>query len=254
VFANTGQEDEETLIFVDKCDKAFSLNLIWLEAVVNPEKGKGIRHKIVNFEAAARNGEPFEAYIKKEGIPNIAAPKCSERLKKRPMESYRRSLGFKSNHKTCVGIRSDEWDRMDSNFEKNGIIYPLISWQPTTKPEIIHWWAEQPFDLELPEHLGNCKTCFKKSTRKLLTIAQEMPEAFDFCHRMEVENGSAGPSGLDNNVFFREGRSAQDILEMSKQPFNKFVDYKPELQLTMAFDIDPLDLEGDCGAASCEIG
>ena len=41
VFANTGKERDETLQFVDKCDKEMKLALIWLEAVVNPEKGKG---------------------------------------------------------------------------------------------------------------------------------------------------------------------------------------------------------------------
>ena len=34
VFMNTGKEREETLIFADKCDKEFGLNLIWLEANV----------------------------------------------------------------------------------------------------------------------------------------------------------------------------------------------------------------------------
>lgn len=41
LFANTGEEAEETLEFVDKCDREFGLNVIWLEADVNPELGKG---------------------------------------------------------------------------------------------------------------------------------------------------------------------------------------------------------------------
>ena len=35
VFANTGLEHEKTLEFVDKCDKHFGLNLVWVEAVVH---------------------------------------------------------------------------------------------------------------------------------------------------------------------------------------------------------------------------
>lgn len=34
VFANTGREHEETLIFADKVDKLFGLNLVWLEGVI----------------------------------------------------------------------------------------------------------------------------------------------------------------------------------------------------------------------------
>ena len=30
VFANTGQEHEKTLEFVNECDKRFGLNLVWL--------------------------------------------------------------------------------------------------------------------------------------------------------------------------------------------------------------------------------
>lgn len=253
LFANTGQEEEETLIFVDRCDKELGLNLTWLEAVVNPEHGKGIRHKIVDFKTASRTGAPYEAYIKKEGIPNVSAPKCTERLKLRPMESYKRSLGFKSNHTACVGLRVDEIDRMSPRAKESGVIYPLISWAPTTKPEIIHWWGEQSFDLNLPEHLGNCSTCFKKSGRKLLTIAKYFPEKFDFMARMEKEYGDCGPSGETDMKFFRGQSGAIDIIATSKQPFIEFKDYKPELQLKMDFDIDPLDIEGDCGGG-CEIG
>ena len=34
VFANTGEEAEETLQFVDQCDKTWDLNMVWVEALV----------------------------------------------------------------------------------------------------------------------------------------------------------------------------------------------------------------------------
>ena len=34
-FANTGDEQEETLEFVDMCDKEFGLDVVWLEAVTH---------------------------------------------------------------------------------------------------------------------------------------------------------------------------------------------------------------------------
>lgn len=34
VFLNTGKEEEKTLQFVDKCDKEWGLNVIWLEAKI----------------------------------------------------------------------------------------------------------------------------------------------------------------------------------------------------------------------------
>lgn len=71
VFANTGQEHEKTLEFVDKVDKWLGLNLVWLEAVVHEGELTGSTHKIVNYETASRTGQPFEDVIKKYGIPNI---------------------------------------------------------------------------------------------------------------------------------------------------------------------------------------
>jgi len=157
LFANTGQEHENTLKFVDQCDKAFGLNLVWLEAVVNPEKGKGTGHKVVSYSDAATSGEPYLEVCKKYGIANADYPHCTRELKIAPMEHYMASIGFSRDYKRCVGIRSDEIDRMDINAIESGkIIYPLIKWKPTTKAEIRHWWAEQDFDLEVDEHYGNC--------------------------------------------------------------------------------------------------
>lgn len=249
VFANTGQEHEKTLDFVRLCDENFGLNLYWVEAVVNPEIGKGIRHKIVDFKSCSRNGEPFEAVIKKHGIPNAALPQCSERLKVEVMYSLKRSLGFRAKHLTAVGIRSDEIDRMNiSAIEKKTLIYPLISWHQITKPEIRHWWASRDFDLDLPEHYGNCVTCWKKSDRKLWTIAKNEPSRFDFFQRMEDENGGV-KADAGKRVFFRGCRSVRDIKLESKKDFREFYDEIPELQLRI---LDPIDYSNGCHS-SCEI-
>ena len=247
-FANTGLEHEKTLEFVDQCDKHFGLNLVWLEAVVNPEKGKGIRHKIVDFETASRNGEPFEAAILKYGIFNQPYPNCTGRLKREVIESYKRSIGLKTRHLTAIGIRSDEIDRMSPSAKKSGWIYPLINMTEATKASVRHWWTDQSFDLDLPEHLGNCVTCWKKSNRKLMTIAKHEPERFEFMDRMERENSHIKCGGKPRS-FFRQNKTAQDIIAAAQQPFNEFVDRMPELQLGM---FEPMDLEADCGAG-CEI-
>src|SRR5690349_17014058 len=71
VFANTGKEREETLKFVDRCDRFFGLNLVWVEAKVVHEHGVGTTYTVTNFKDAKRNGEPFEETIRKYGIPNM---------------------------------------------------------------------------------------------------------------------------------------------------------------------------------------
>lgn len=263
VFANTGCEANErthpgselsTLEFVDRCDREWGLNLTWVEAVTSMTHGVGVRHKVVNYETASRNGEPFEQFIKFAGVPNAAFNQCSERLKSLPMESYRKSLGFSGKHLTAVGIRSDEIDRMSPTAREKGLIYPLIQWTQVTAAEVRHWWADQPFDLGVPEHHGNCCVgipCWKKSDLKLWTIAKNNPEWFDLADRMEREH-SLLKCDEKPRYFFRRHRSTQDILREAQQHrFREFVDHKPELQLGM---FAPENLEDDdCGASTCEI-
>jgi hypothetical protein len=103
-------------------------------------------------------------------------------------------------------------------------------------------------DLDLPEHLGNCVTCWKKSDRKLLTIAKENPSAFDFMDRMEKTYSCHGPGGKAA-VFFRNHRSAQEMLALSKMPFKPFVPGAFQMEM---FDPE-LDMQSACGE-SCEVG
>ena len=52
-FANTGKELPETLDFVNDCDKAWNLNVVWIEyCPIN-------KFKVVDYESASRDGLPF---------------------------------------------------------------------------------------------------------------------------------------------------------------------------------------------------
>jgi hypothetical protein len=252
LFANTGQENEETLRFVERCDKAWGLGVVWVEAVVNPEKGQGTRHRVVNYETASRIGEPFEDVIKKYGIPNQVGMFCTRELKLAPMTSYLRELGWKKgDYQTAIGIRFDEMDRVSANMEKNNIIYPLVEDIKTTKEMIADYWRNQSFTLNLREHEGNCSWCYKKSLRKLLTLAQDTPEIFDFPIRMEKLYGKSGQhSSPESRVFFRERRSGLDILEESKKPFRRWEEPRESMDM-FGFDME-MDSANGC-SESCEV-
>ena len=218
VFANTGEENEETLEFVHQCDRRFGLNVVWVEAVVHPGR-KASTHRIVNISTASRKGEPYEAVIKKYGIPNRDWPHCTRELKLRPMQSYIESLGWEpGTYETAVGIRADEARRRSSTAKENGIIYPLMDMRATTKKDVNKFWLEQPFRLNLTGYQGNCKWCWKKSEAKLLAIMDEAPEKFDFPERMEALYGTVGaeyrkddPAKNERRVFFRHHTSTIDL-------------------------------------------
>jgi len=224
VFANTGQENEETLLFVQKCSEYFKVEVIWVEAVVNPENRKGTAHKVVSFETASRNGEPFEAVIAKYGIPNPATPHCNREMKLNAINSYMKSIGWKKYY-SAIGIRVDEFDRMNAKRKEKKLLYPLISEKPMSKAKINQWWNLQPFRLELKGYQGNCKTCWKKSDSKLYTLINENKSQFDFFEKMENEYSSFVPESRiklmkergeeipTKTNFFRKNRSVADLVK-----------------------------------------
>lgn len=91
-FANTGQENEETLIFSKKCDDYFGFKTVWLEAeprfkiggiimnvITNLDKALntnwfgsrlGTKHRVVNFETANRDGLVYESIMLKNNSIN----------------------------------------------------------------------------------------------------------------------------------------------------------------------------------------
>jgi 3'-phosphoadenosine 5'-phosphosulfate sulfotransferase (PAPS reductase)/FAD synthetase len=177
VFANTGKEREETLEFVHECDKQWNLNVVWVE--YTPERPL---FKVVDFNTASRNGEPFEILIdKRKFLPNVVTRFCTGDLKIKPMKRYMKSLGIKRWIVT-MGIRYDEplrWGRILQNTQagKEPFVYdlPMVDWL-TSKTDVMEFWANQPFDLGITSDEGNCDLCFLKGKAKLAKLIKAQPE------------------------------------------------------------------------------
>lgn len=244
VFSNTGQENEETLVFVDRFQKHFNIPVTWVEARVVHGKRKGTMFNVVDFESASRNGEPFEDVISKYGIPNQAFPHCTRELKLNPINNYVKSLGWK-NYFTAVGIRADEFDRVSATHKEKRIVYPLISDVIMTKQKVNEFWNSMPFRLSLKGYQGNCITCWKKSDSKLFQIAKENRSAFDFMARMESKYGSfigGRKNKPESNItFFRGNRSVKDILDQSNG-FDKDV-----VDDSIFIESESCDIYSNCG-------
>jgi len=226
VFANTGAEHESTLRFVHECEVRWQMPITWVEAVFHGH-GVGTTHRVVSFDTASRNGQPFHDMCAKLGIPNVNFPFCTRELKLRPITSFiRDEVGWGTRYATAIGIRADEPKRLRSDATEACVIYPLASLFPTTKAEINDWWNDQPFDLEIPDILGNCTWCWKKSLRKLIAVAADDPEWFSLPDRLEQQYGLVSPPSRPNKptssmVFFRGSRSASDIIAISRITGNR---------------------------------
>jgi hypothetical protein len=257
LFANTGEENEETLQFVNECDLRLGFGTIWVEAVVQHGVRASSTHRVVTFETASRNGEPFEDVIKKYGLPGPGRLHCTRELKLNAMLSYLDSLGWeRGSYERAIGIRADEAERRSDD---DLIVYPLMDWEPLGKPHVNEFWMRQPFRLLLTGYQGNCKWCWKKSMRKHMTIMSENPEKYDFPERMEALYGTVGhefdeqKAVYEQRVLFRGNLTTKDLrtaYALNKESLEKAEDDSiilPDGRLI------PLDLQdGDC-VESCEV-
>lgn len=259
-FANTGFEHPDTLRFVNDCDRyLFNNRVVWIEAIVNQEEGKGVDFRVVNYKTASRHGEPYIDGVKKYGLWNQANPACTSRLKITPMEKYLKTKGFirgkNLNYWTAIGIRGDEIDRISQNYKREKIFYPLVD-AKINKREVLKWCKQLPFDLKIDEHYGNCVGCFKKSTRKLATIAIENPQMFDQWREIEekFKNHKATKASSDPTTglrrIYREHKTVNDLIQIGNEPgFRPFSSKEKDGQ---GYLFDEFDLEFGCGE-SCEI-
>ena len=243
-FANTGREMPQTLDFVHACSAHWGVPIVWLELagmkrtiIENKERAELDKSfKIVDYDTASRNGEPFKILL--DGIPsqpNAVMRTCTAYLKIHAMRWYLDELGWERPHVQMIGIRADEMRRaakIQANPVADGSerVLPLVQ-AGVTKYTVGDFWEKQAFDLKLPNNngttdWGNCDLCFLKSFQKKISIIRARPDLADWWIKREEE---------------------------SQQPFRKdHPDYKHMLRLSaetadMFSDIDDESIPCFCG-------
>ena len=222
-FANTGKENEATLRFVRDCSEQWNVPIVWVE--YRPDG-----YAVVNFDTASRNGEPFEAIIRKRNyLPNPVARFCTVELKILRIADYMRSLGH-DQFEVLVGIRADEPQRV-ANVRKNpsggtrGVErrMPLAD-AGITVTDVGAFWDQQTFTLELPTFkgktlAGNCDLCFLKGASQVQSLIAEKPERAIWWAKMEALALASKPDGA---VFRKDRPSYAQMLAFTQAQADAF--------------------------------
>lgn len=218
IYANTGLEHPGTIEFIKNCDKAFNLNLVKIEAVVDQTPGVNVTYKVCDYDELTMDGSIFRQVVKKYGLPNFKASICTRSVKVIPMEKYVEDLNYRYVT-TAVGIRNDEKHRISQYARDRGIIYPLVDDIKIDEAFIKTYWSRQPFDLEIPPSFGNCDLCFKKSIKHRLNVLRQKPAVADFWLKLENDFKNDQVPMLD----LRQQVTVQDLVEMAKdfEPFGE---------------------------------
>lgn len=208
-FANTGKEEEATLRFVRDCSERWAVPIVWVEY-----RNDDAMFAVVDFESASRDGEPFEAIIRKRKyLPNPVTRFCTSELKIRTMHKWLRAnwqaLGWDAAEMDwgqMIGIRADESRRVSkirarghsTETTKEMMLMPLAD-AGVTLTDIDAFWRDQPFNLELPTHngrtlAGNCDLCFLKPAAQVASLIHEKPQRGVWWARMEALALASKPS------------------------------------------------------------
>jgi 3'-phosphoadenosine 5'-phosphosulfate sulfotransferase (PAPS reductase)/FAD synthetase len=186
-FQNTGREMPETLNFVRDVEHNFGVPVVWLEYAPDCDP----MFRIVDHATASREGEPFEALIRKRKyLPNQNMRFCTEELKIRTAKRYLRWLGW-DRWTNTVGIRADEPHRLNKAAPKDR----WTVWRPLadagiSKHDVSDFWKAQAFDLALENingttPFGNCDGCFLKGEAKIAELIRRYPDRAKWWEKME---------------------------------------------------------------------
>jgi hypothetical protein len=243
MFANTSREHVDTYRFLEAGDRAFGLGLTLIEAVVNRTDtvAKACTGKAVGYRELRKDGSIFREVCAAYGLPNQTFKLCTRELKTNPMDKYAESIGF-GNALVAIGIRADETRRVSASATKNGIIYPLVDFVPTTKLDVLEFFEQFDWDLRIPEWDGNCVDCHKKSDRKLQAVYVATPEVFDWSLQLDEDFKRIGPNSI-----------AGERTEEPRKRWRGYRDTRELLEALRTASYHPLAVtDGGC-SESCEV-
>ena len=210
MFQNTGREKPETYDFLNKMDKEWNLNLVWLEYSC-PDPAMKAEVNQVTYETANRTGVPFAELIqKRKAIPNKFKRFCSPELKTKTARRWIRKNGYKK-WDYAIGYRADEPKRQVRSDTMQNAITPLRD-LGVTALNVAEFWKNNDFDLQLPimpngkTFGGNCEGCFWHSEYQNAVLCRDRPESVKWLIEQEDKM----------NHTFNEAYSYRELTNLAK--------------------------------------
>jgi 3'-phosphoadenosine 5'-phosphosulfate sulfotransferase (PAPS reductase)/FAD synthetase len=224
VFANTGKEAPETLDFVHEVSEKWDVPINWLELEIAEERPIW-RTKIVTYETASRNGEPFDELLRKRPyLPNPVTRFCTSELKIKVMKRFMKNISGYKDWYNVIGLRYDEPRRVASamkasDYEPWDNVLPMAEAKHTVQ-DVTDFWSKQNFDLNLTNAYGktpagNCDLCFLKGMDTTISILKERPHMADWWIEKEKQVGA---------TFRKDRPNYIQLLDLSKQQQTLFND------------------------------
>jgi hypothetical protein len=179
--------------------------------------------------------DPFREMLSKRNYkitPYRQRRFCTDELKIKTLKRYLRTIGIRTFN-NFIGFRADEPLRVSRRNQKFVNVhdkFPLY-YDGITKQMINEYWANKPYNLEIPSILGNCTLCFMKGKNAIINILASYPELAE--PWIKDEELCKDITGKAKNRTYFEGISIKQLLSIAQN--NLFKD-KDLNEVTPAFD------------------
>lgn len=242
VYMDTGAEHPKTYEFIRNIVKNWNIDLHCLRVIPDPEMGKASSYEELSVDDIGPDLIPWKRMLNKYGHPYVGGAFCTDRMKSVPFTKYCQERFGKENYHTWLGIRADEPNRLR---DAPGFSY-LADISDFEKQDVLDWWEEQPFDLGIQEHLGNCVFCIKKSMQKVALATMDEPElAAQFVDVLNKEIHT----GRDP-VMYRGNNTLKSLIAL----FSDTSRDELASRMTSMRQYDTGSCSESCEAFSCQLG
>jgi len=238
VFADTGNEHEQTYDYVRYIEKATGVPIRWVRAdfsariaakkeyVLTKWEGKGVSQENIDRAAAALvpTGNPFlDLCIWKGRFPSTKAAFCSEELKRNPI------INQVQNPLLEAGDDVISWQgvRRDESLNRRFLIESELKFTHANGAElwnyrpILDWTAEDAFAMHRKHGIKHnplyeqgmgrvgCMPCINCRKDELLEISKRFPEAIDRIRQWESAVQAA--SKRNGATFFAAANQGKEL-------------------------------------------
>lgn len=242
VYMDTGAEHPKTYEFIRNIVKQWNIDLHCLRVIPDPGMGKASSYEELSVDDIGPDLIPWKRMLNKYGHPYVGGAFCTDRMKSVPFTKYCQERFGKGNYHTWLGIRADESNRLG---DAPGFSY-LADISDFEKQDVLDWWEEQPFDLGIQEHLGNCVFCIKKSMQKVALATMDEPElATQFVDVLEKEIHTGREP-----VMYRGNNTLKSLIAL----FSDVSRDELASRMTSMRQYDTGSCSESCEAFSCQLG
>ena len=220
LYCDTGAEHPKTYEFIRNVVDHFKIDLVCIRAKVSKTKGVGTTYEVVSLGDCKQDLKPFLDVCEVYSTPSYTFGHCTREMKSNPAKKYCQDK-YGKEYLNWLGIRIDEPRRLNivdnqvdlfatkKRIDRSRVnVRYLAGISDFTKEDVLGFWRNMPFDLEIEEHLGNCVFCVKKGVNKVALAARDEPEmASAFIDMIASDKVASRPgSPLGKEVMYR-GRS-----------------------------------------------